>query len=162
FILTTASGSSVEEGDEDLAEGAGVNAFVPRTPDLDQVLRALTTSLAAGTPTPRVTVTATMELTERKTQIAARVMRELEHQASLNQSLTRELAMKTAQLGIMTAISDVMTTSADLDSMLHEVLAKTLDAAGVSIGAIYLSNGASKIHLACQIGFPVSTAAHFD
>jgi PAS domain S-box-containing protein len=160
FILTTASGSSVEEGDEDLAEGAGVNAFVPRTPDLDQVLEALTSSLAAGAPPPRAT--ATMDLTEGKTKIAARVMRELEHQASLNQSLTRELAMKTAQLGIMTAVADVMARSADLDSMLHEVLAKTLDAAGVSIGAIYLSNEASRTHLACQIGYPIATAAHFD
>ena len=160
FILTTASGSSVEEGDEDLAEGAGVNAFVPRTPDLDQVFDALTTSLASDAPTPRAV--ATMDLTERKTQIAARVMRELEHQASLNQSLTRELAMKTAQLGIMTAVSDVMGRNADLEPMLHEVLAKTLDAAGVSIGAIYLSNGASNITLACQIGYPVVTAAHFD
>jgi PAS domain S-box-containing protein len=162
FILTTASGSSVEEGDCTLAEGAGVNAFVPRTPDLDQVLEALTSSLAAGAPPPQATATATMDLTERKTKIAARVMRELEHQASLNQSLTRELAMKTAQLGIMTAVADVMARSADLDSMLHEVLAKTLDAAGVSIGAIYLSNGTSKTNLACQIGYPVSTAAHFD
>jgi len=160
FILTTASGSSVEEGDEHLAEGAGVNAFVPRTPDLDHVLHALTNSLTAGVPTPRAT--ATTDLAERKTQIAARVMRELEHQASLNQSLTRELAMKSAQLGIMTAVADVLASNADLDSMLHEVLAKTLDAAGVSIGAIYLSNGTSKIHLACQIGYPVASATDFD
>ena len=163
FILTTASGSSVEEGEEKaLADGAGVNAFVPRTPDLDQVLQALTRSLASGAPAPRAAATAAPDLTERKTKIAARVMRELEHQASLNQSLTRELAMKTAQLGIMTAVADVLGSTTDLDSMLHEVLAKTLDAAGVSIGAIYLSNGASKIHLACQIGFPVSTVAHFE
>ncbi len=160
FILTTASGSSVEEGDEHLAAGAGVNAFVPRTPDLDHVLHALTNSFTPGARTPGAT--ATHDLAERKTQIAARVMRELEHQASLNQSLTRELAMKTAQLGIMTAVADVLASNADLDSMLHEVLAKTLDAAGVSIGAIYLSNGTSKIHLACQIGYPASSATDFD
>jgi PAS domain S-box-containing protein len=156
FILTTASGSSVEAEDQDLAGGAGVNAFVPRTPDLDQVLEALTHSFAGGPPP---SATATLDLAERKTQITARVMRELEHNAYLNQSLARELATKTAQLGIMTAVADVMSRTHDLDSMLHEVLARTLDAAGVSIGAIYLSEATSAIRLACQIGYPQTAAA---
>ncbi len=160
FILTTASGSSVEVDDEALAEGAGVNAFVPRSPDLDQVLTALSESLASGSRrTPSASATATLDITEEKTKITARVMRELEHQAYLNQSLSRELATKTAQLGIMTAIADVMSKSADLESMLHEVLARTLDAAGVSIGAIYLSDGPSLMRLACQFGYPESAAA---
>src|SRR5581483_9213598 len=159
FILTTASGSSVEEEDEDLAEAAGVNAFVPRTADLDRVLEALTENVAGP---PRRSSPATVDLVERKARITARVMRELEHHACLNQGLTRELAMKTAQLGIMTAVADVTSRGGELDSLLHEVLAKTLDAAGVSIGAIYLSEDGSTIRLACQIGYPEAAVVGLD
>jgi PAS domain S-box-containing protein len=159
FILTTASGSSVEEEEVKLARGIGANAFVPRSPDLDEVFRALSQSLASDAPRPPKAPPAPVpDLTEEKAKITARVMRELEHHAYLNQSLSRELATKTAQLGIMTAIADVLSRSADLESMLQELLARTLDAAGVSIGAIYLGQGAGKLRLACQVGYPESAA----
>ena len=159
FILTTASGSSVEEEDEDLAEAAGVNAFVPRTADLDLVLEALTENVSGA---PRPSTATPFDLVERKAKITARVMRELEHHACLNPSLARELAMKTAQLGIMTAVADVTSRGGELDSLLHEVLARTLDAAGVPIGAIYLGEDGSTIRLACQIGYPEAAAAGLD
>jgi CheY-like chemotaxis protein len=155
FVLASASGVPVEITDQRLARSVGVNAITPRTSNLDQIIAAVLTSLD-GSPPPIPTDAADAEVL--KARYTARVARQLEEQARLRQSAARDAAAKSAQLSIMTAVAGVMAQNRDLTAILHEMLARTLDTAGVPMGAIYLTDADGHTHLACQQGYPLAAA----
>lgn len=161
FVLTSPTFGSIEEADRRMAGSAGVSAFAPRTPSLDQVISALLASLA-GDPPPvpsRVPDADTL-----KAEYDARIVRQLEHHATLNMSLARDNGTKTAQLTILTAVAAVMAQHLDLDAILQEVLARAIDVAGVSIGAVFLVDPDGRPRLACQLGYPpaaLESLGHF-
>ncbi len=95
---------------------------------------------------------------ERAADYGARVARHLRRQAALNQSLAREASTKAAQLSIMTAVANVVAQGRDLQTVLQDVLARTLDMAGVSMGAIYLVEPDRRVRLACQVGYPIAAS----
>ena len=157
FVLTSASGISVEASDLRLARSVGANALIARAPNLDEVIRAV----LAGLDGQLATVPAALppfETESLKAQYMARIARQLEEQSRLRQSWVQEAAAKTAQLSIMTAVAGVMAQDLDLDALLHEMLARTLDAAGVPSGAIYLTDSDGRTQLASQLGYPLAQA----
>jgi PAS domain S-box-containing protein len=155
FVLASASGVPVEASDQRLARSVGVNALTPRTANLDQIIVSIVACLD-GTPPPMPTAAPDAEVL--KAQYTARVARQLEEQARLRQSAAREAAAKSAQLSIMTAVAGVMAQNRDLTAVLHEMLARTLDTAGVPMGAIYLADPEGHPRLACQQGYPIASA----
>ena len=118
-------------------------------------MRALDECLST---TDRQAVTPGLDLTRLRNEFNSRLVQHLDRQASLNQILAREAASKTAQLSILTAVADVLVRGGRIDTILTDILARTLNAAGVSIGAIYLASEPShdRLVLACQVGYPPS------
>jgi signal transduction histidine kinase/FixJ family two-component response regulator len=146
YILISSYGRQAP-ADLATARHVGVTALVPRTPAFDRVVDALHVNLNGGQPiAPPAPPPSSTALT-----YSASAIRQLEHQASLNERLARDAAAATAQLSILTAVANVVADSQDLNTVLREALARTLEAAEVSEGAIYLSE-ADGLRLVCQIG----------
>ncbi len=157
FVLYSSAYIPLEEADQRLARSAGVSALVARTPAFDQVIERLLASLA-GTPPPKPTA----HLGALTAEYTSRLVRQLEQQATLNQSLMQQAASRTAQLSVMTAVAGVLARSRDLDVVLQEALARTLDVAGVSMGAIYLVDAAGNNHLVCQLGYSAANPKELE
>jgi PAS domain S-box-containing protein len=153
FVLTSPTFGSIEEADRRMAGSAGVSAFASRTPSLDQVVGALLASLAGDRPPVPTRVPDAETL---RTEYTARIVRQLEHHATLNMSLAQDNGTKTAQLAILTAVAAVMAQNLDLDAVLNEVVARAIDITCVSIAAVYLLEADGRPQLACQLGYPAA------
>jgi CheY-like chemotaxis protein len=128
--------SYVESADQDLARRAGANDMVLRTPDLQDVIASLRASLEGTSRTPR---TATAQLDEDvERERMRRITKQLERQVALNAGIARRCTLLSAELSVLSAISDALATRHDFDSALEEVLAACFDAGGISLGALYL------------------------
>ena len=63
------------------------------------------------------------------------------------------MAIQAAQLSLLSGVADALTRKSDPDVALRDVLAATLDAAGISKGALILRNANSALELRQAIGF---------
>lgn len=158
-VLVTASFASIDETEQRLARQAGACAIVPLTPSLDAVIGAARAALEDKPPTESAPLPDPGTL---KAAFHERLLHQLERQARLNQTLAREAAAKHAQLEIMAAVADVMAQNRDLHSMLKEVLSRTLDAAGVSLGGILLKRDGEPLRLGVQLGYSGSEIADLE
>ncbi len=137
IVLT--SSAFVEEEDRRLAEGAGADAFVVRTPDLGNVIQALLTRLD-GEAASRVEPAPHLPPAE----YADRVARQLVRQAGLREDAARRLVLLEERLQILAGLSGVLGRQAPTEVLLDELLHRALEAAGVPRAAAYLlaPNGA--------------------
>ena len=148
IVITSSSGSYIDDEDRKLAEKVGADAFVVRTPDLKEVVKALRAALDRPSH-PRPT-SDSAALNEGYVQ---RLVSHLEHQTSRNAELLRRAAEYKAQLAVVTRITETLNQKLPLRAVLREALALILDAAGSSLGAIYLAEGDGKLVLQSQIGY---------
>lgn len=128
--------SYVEAADRDLARRAGANDLVLRTPDLATVLRALRDSLAGNLAAGPAAAEPDADLERERMR---RVVKQLERQVNLNARVARRCAFLTAELSVLSGISEALASQDDIDSALEQVLAACLDAGGISVGALYLT-----------------------
>jgi PAS domain S-box-containing protein len=147
-VISTSTFAIVDEADRKLAEKMGADAFVMRTPGLSEVIQAVLSTLDQKHDAPPVA-----DADSLNSEYARRLMRQLEHQAVLNSKLARRGAMDTALLSIMTGAAQILTRSLDLTQLMRDVLARALDAGGVSAGAIFLADNGDPLRVASQIGF---------
>jgi len=152
-VLSSSTFSHVEEPDRELARRAGASRFVVRLPDLKDEIAAVLASLAEPVPEPPGGHVARLRV-----DFAERLLRQLERQAVLTAGVTRRLAVATAQLSIMAGAAEVLAQRGELEAVLHEVLARVLDAGGVSEGAVYLRHPDGTLGLACHVGFTAGDA----
>lgn len=146
--VVLASSAYVEQEDRDLAAKMGADALVTRTPDLGAVIAALETSRSPERVAPRVIVheyTTTAHL--------QRVVHQLERQLAMTASLAQRNAALAAQLAAIDGISRVLARTANPDQAAEEVLARCLEAGGVSEGAFYLRGPGGALSLRAAIGF---------
>ncbi len=126
----------------------GADALVTRTPDLGAVIAALETSRSPERVAPRVIVheyTTTAHL--------QRVVHQLERQLAMTATLAQRNAALAAQVAAIDGISRVLVRTTDPDQAAEEVLARCLEAGGVSEGALYLRNPGGALSLRAAIGF---------
>ncbi|HTJ84880.1 MAG TPA: response regulator, partial [Polyangiaceae bacterium] len=132
IVLTT--NSYVEPTDRDLARKAGAHDLVLRTPELREVTVALRSSLDAGlrsiSPVPAPPEVAG--------EHAARIMRQLEKQVALNARANQRCALLSAEMSVLSGISEALASQEDIDDALRHALAACFDAGGISLGALYL------------------------
>jgi CheY-like chemotaxis protein len=128
--------SYVEAPDRDLARRAGANDLVLRTPDLATVLRALRDSLAGNLAASSPAAEPDADLERERMR---RVVKQLERQVNLNARVARRCAFLTAELSVLSGISEALAIQDDIDRALEQVLAACLDAGGISVGALYLT-----------------------
>lgn len=132
-VLMTSS--YVEPSDRALAQRAGANDLVVRSPDLEELVRAMRDTLEgrSSVVTPPVTHDMTFEV-----ERAQRTVRQLEREVLLNAGLARRCASLSAELAILASISDAMLAHRDIDLAIDEAIAACFDAGGISVGALYL------------------------
>jgi PAS domain S-box-containing protein len=133
IILLTSS--YVEVSDRELAVRAGANELVFRTPELAELIDALRRALSPANASRRVSsAVAGTQAAER----IPRMVRGLERQVTLNAGLARRSAQRSAELTVLTAMSEAVLRNRDLDRALDEALAACFDAGGIAGGALYL------------------------
>lgn len=133
--LVLMTNSYVDDADRDLARTAGADEFVVRTPSMLEVIEALRSSLARHTG---VRSSVSKCATDIETVWARRVMSQLERQVSINTGIARRCSMLSAELAILSGISDALAGHHDIQAALTDVLGACVDAAGFSLGALRL------------------------
>ncbi len=138
----------VEEADRALRLEVGANAWVDRRPDYQEAIAALLRCLAGVAPAPRA---ASAEAA--RAQYTQRLVRQLEHQASVNVNLAQRAALQAAELSVLGGISDAMARTPDVEPALEEILYRCLDAGGLSRGVLYLAGPDGRLFLRAQMGY---------
>ncbi|HEY1556289.1 MAG TPA: response regulator [Kofleriaceae bacterium] len=133
--LLLVTSSYVEPSDRELAQRAGANDLVVRTPELVEVIELLRVTLTAPTRSPIIEASALDELERERSR---RVMRQLERQVMLNTGLSKRCSVLASELTVLTGISEAVLKHRDVDVALDEALATCFDAGGVAVGALYL------------------------
>jgi PAS domain S-box-containing protein len=162
-VVLTSAWYQTEE-DEDLAQRVGASALVLRTADFAGIHSTLLTALQRGAPELGEPPSMEVQLAHSKA-----VIRQLERQLTVSNDLARRCTLQAAQISLLSGVADALTQRADTDAALRDVLAATLDAAGISKGAIFLRDAAGALTLRHAIGFSPSQRAglptffgHFD
>lgn len=132
-LLVTSSYTA--DADRELAKNSGAVDLVVRTPSLSQVLRALEDALRS--PPPNVTPSQSSLDQDR----LHRVVSQLERQVLLNSHLSQRCTTLSAELAILSNVSELVLGQRGLDVALDEALAACFDAGSISLGALYLREG---------------------
>jgi PAS domain S-box-containing protein len=139
------------QADEDLARRVGASALVVRTPDFGNVAPAIVRALQARAPIPAEQPSDQLALRH-----ARLVIHQLERQAATTAGLAQRCGIQAAQLSLLSGVAEALTRKSDPDVALRDVLAATLDAAGISKGALILRDAAGMLELRHDIGFSPS------
>jgi CheY-like chemotaxis protein len=135
--LVLMTNSYVDDADRDLARRAGATDCVLRTPGLHEVVEAVLASLGADR---RVAPTDVRPL-ELERERAARVVKQLERQVALNAGMAQRCATLSAELSVLSGISQALASKQNISVVLGETLAACFDAGGISVGALYVFEG---------------------
>jgi PAS domain S-box-containing protein len=143
-----------EEEDRKLARRAGANHLIARTAALDETLAALRSCLVAGAPAPPVAEPGELLRDEH----IARLMRQLERQAALNQGLGQRCALQGAALTAVRRLSEVLGRESAFPTALEDVLYILIDVLSGYADALYLDDGKGNLELAAAVGVEADEA----
>ncbi len=147
-VIISPTFAHIDDDDRRLAEQIGASAFVERGPGLSDVVREVLAVLDRAPP-----ARPTADADSLHQAYVARLVKQLDHQSTLNTRLARRAGMDAALLSIMTGAAQLLTRDIDLPLLLQEVLSRALDAGGVSAGAIFLlDDGAPAMR--AHVGLP--------
>jgi CheY-like chemotaxis protein len=141
------SSAGVDEAELDLARSAGATALVERSPDLDEVAGALAMGVRTQSAPPPSSAS------DWQAAHLSRVLRQLDRQASLNASLLQRCTLQAAELSVLGGIADSLARQANAEGVLDDVLARCLDAGGISAGVLYLENADGSQRVAASSGY---------
>lgn len=79
--------------------------------------------------------------------------------AGTQSSLEQRYALQSAELALLGGIADALTRSGDPDRTLREIFASTLDAAGISSGALFLTGDDETLALRQSVGYELADGA---
>jgi PAS domain S-box-containing protein len=137
----------LEEEDRRLAARFGASRYVSRMEGLDSVVGAVLECI--DLPPIKIAVLPEEDLQAAHLQ---RVAHQLERQANIGAGLARRVALQASALVVLDGLTDSLACELDPESALGETLARCLDAAGVSVGAILLKEGAEHLVLKAHVG----------
>ena len=146
--IVLVSGHYGSPTDEDLARRVGANALVARTPDFGDAYAAVMDALQSGAATAADTPDMQLQLKH-----ARLVIHHLEQQMALLSGLTQRCGLQAAQLSLLSGVADALTRHGSVEKTLRDVLAATLDAAGISKGALILRDADGRLRLRQEVGF---------
>src|SRR5208282_6600646 len=81
-----------------------------------------------------------------------RITHQLERQATLGAGLARQVSLQASALSVLDNLSDSLSRELDPETALRDTLAECLDAAGLSVGAILLSDVRGELILEANVG----------
>ncbi|MEO8340804.1 MAG: response regulator, partial [Nitrospirota bacterium] len=147
IVLTSSTFALVGPDELKMAHDAGANTFAPRTPTLQELGQAVLSCLGQSPPLPAPNISTLKE------EYECGLLRQLEHQARLNQHLLSRCALQSLQLTIHEAVADSLATKPHLADALNEALARLLHASGASFGAVYVLKADGSLPLHSLLGF---------
>jgi CheY-like chemotaxis protein len=140
----------VDDSDLELARKVGATRFIPRPMRarelIDAVIGILADEIASTSPEPLDVV--------REAHVH-RVTRQLERQMVLSAALAESCTIQATQLSLLGGMADALAHGAVVDNVVHDLLPGCLDAAGISKGALFLSQSEAG-------GFSFQSAVGFD
>ena len=142
------SGQYGTAADQELARRVGASALVARTPDFAEVVSAIETALTSAAPPAADPPGDQLELRHARAMI-----HQLERTAGRAAGLAQRCGVQAAQLSLLSGVADALTREADIDFTVRDVLAATLDAAGISKGVLLLRDAAGALVVRQAIGF---------
>ncbi len=141
------SANYIEEADRNLAACVGASAMTIRTPDLNEAIGALLTSLDRKWA-PAAQVPAEQLETER----LRRTVLQLERQAAMNIELVQRASVMATTLSLLSALPETPASALSVEAASAEVLASLLDAGGISAGVLHLMGADGRLRLQAQRG----------
>lgn len=142
------SGQYGSSADQELARRVGASALILRTPDFSDAVPVLLAALDRGVPEPVEGPSDEFELSH-----ARRVIHQLEQQNAAMAGVAQRCGIQAAQLSLLSGVAEALSRNGDIDVALRDVLAATLDAAGISKGALFLKDSAGVLQLRQDVGF---------
>lgn len=150
------SSSSLEEADACLAQDVGANALIPRKADFAEAITALRASLSAEAPRP------TESLERLKSGHLDHSIRRLEREAAMSRRLANRCATQAAALSVLSGIAETLARTQDVRAVLGEVLARCVDAGGLSLGVLYLAEPDGGFRLEAHQGYADALTARLQ
>jgi PAS domain S-box-containing protein len=142
--LVLMTNSYVDEPDRQLARAAGADEFVIRTPALLEVVEALRKSLSALPVLHHASKDSPRKLEKVWTQ---RVVNQLERQVAINAGTARRAAVLSAELAVLSGISDALANRQDIRTALHDVVEACVDAGSFSLGLLHITQQPPELRL---------------
>jgi len=136
--LVLVTSSYIEPSDRELAQRAGANDLVVRTPELVELIELLRRTLSAPSPSPSLELE---ELGELERERNRRVVRQLERQVMLNTGLAKRCSSLASELTVLAGLAETVLKQRNVDAALDDALAACFDAGGVAAGALYTIDG---------------------
>lgn len=127
--------SYLEVSDRELAERAGADAYVLRTPELIE-LTAVLRPLMNNARSKRASILESETREDIARDHTARAMRQLDRQVALNALLTQRSAMLSAELTILSGLTGALAEHRDIDMALDTALHACFDAGGLAWGML--------------------------
>ncbi|HEY1816133.1 MAG TPA: response regulator [Kofleriaceae bacterium] len=153
------SNSYLEAEDKALAERVGADELLVRTPDLHELLAVLD-----APPKPKRRRPASISIEpELGHERIRRMMSQLERQGALHATLAQRCSLLSAELSVLSGISEAVATQDDLEGALHQILASCFDAGGISLGMLYIAtrDGMRGVHFGPVEGWTDADIASF-
>jgi CheY-like chemotaxis protein len=132
------SNSYLEAEDKSLASRAGADELLLRTPDLKDVIAVLKSDLPSRHRARMPDIEPALEQ-----ERIRRMMSQLEKQVTAQAGLSQRCALLSAELSVLSGISEAVATEENIETALHTILASCFDAGGISLGTLYLGSGPS-------------------
>jgi len=145
------------DADQALARRVGANALLQGTPEFAEVPPALAQALAQGAPVIDLDPTVEIELDH-----AGAIARQLERQLMAMGGLSKRCTLLSAEVSLLSGVASALARQRDPAAALKSVLASTLDAAGISKGALYLREPDRHLRQHHAIGFGEDERAHLN
>ncbi|MEY4510180.1 MAG: hypothetical protein RLZZ450_2302 [Pseudomonadota bacterium] len=154
--LVLVTSNFVETSDRELARRSGADDFVVRTPDLGELALSLRTVVARGQSRAVVSHTGNDEI---EREHARRTERQLERQLHHNSELLRRTSQLSAELTILTSLSEAVLHQRDVEGALVTALSTCFDASNSSFGALYLLDRHQHLRVRALGAHPSTDAA---
>jgi len=146
--IVLVSSWSPTAGDRALAELAGAAGLVSRNADMSDLPIVLLDAAERRAPLAHEVPTLEVRLAH-----ARATVRQLQQQLAASNDLARRCTLQAAQISLLSGVAGALTTDHDPNQALRDVLAATLDAAGISKGALFLRSDSGALALVHALGF---------
>jgi PAS domain S-box-containing protein len=145
------------DADRELARRVGASALVVRTPSFGEAIAAIAEAGRSG-----AAVVADKPDDQFQLRHARLVIQQLERQVAATSGLAQRCALQATQLSLLSGVAQALTRHTDMDVALGDILAVTLDAAGISKGAVLLKDADGVLRLRQEVGFSDAERASLE
>jgi PAS domain S-box-containing protein len=137
-----------DDDDRRMVASLGAQGMLRRTPELEGAAELLPDVIRRG-----VGRASRRPGAARNEEYIARVIAQLERQATANVGVAQRASLQAAALAALAAIADALSRRLPMEPAMEQVVSQCIDAAGLSRGAVLLRQTDDTLRCAAQVGF---------